>query len=577
MQRKILGFAISAALGTLGMNAQAVEFGPLEGDATYYFSGATASAQFVRNSLIDRACDPAGGLTGKEITVYQKDPDDYVVICDLLPAIGTSTVRVIKQGGGSGDGTTPVSQPSSSPLLYPVPSAGFNPAAACAAPVNTQTGAGTPFVFYNNCNIPNVTVNGGDIGTSDVEPKLFFDVNTPSTGIAWTPFDTDQVDVRPLAGLGFGVPATKGLRDALQALQFPTNSACHPSNAAWDDVLPTMADVKGDGTMVALDVARIAAGAKNPTADNSPSLGVATVADSAQCMPNMSKAEVTGLATGRIRRWNQVQVNGKNLITAATEAGLPVPTFSATNALNMQRVHICRRNDGSGTQAQFNAFFMARPCMSVGGSITAEAMLTAGNTACTHTGTTVTCNNRGSSDVDLCLDDLQKVTNSSGRFPGPVAALAPRYAWAIGVQSTEKNPDLGKGYRFIKVDGKVPSVQSVWAADYFDHYEQTCQIRKDNSTIDPAADGSTLRSIFNTVCTAGMVDLFEANQNFVHPWGIGGWLGVPDGPGGAIIDAPLLDSKLMDPNDPVPMSSWTYRGESCSAPVVFDPVEMTNR
>ncbi|MEQ8662131.1 MAG: hypothetical protein RLW62_15050, partial [Gammaproteobacteria bacterium] len=195
MQRKLLSLAVSAALGVVGTAAQAVEFGPLEGDATYYFSGATASAQFVRNSLIDRACDPAGGLSGKEITVYQKDADDYVVICDLLPAVGTSTVRVIKQGGGSGDGTTPISQPAISALQYPVPGAGFNPAAACAAPVNTATGAGTPFVFYNNCNIPNVTVNGGDIGTSDVEPKLFFDVNTPSTGIAFTPADQAAIDV----------------------------------------------------------------------------------------------------------------------------------------------------------------------------------------------------------------------------------------------------------------------------------------------------------------------------------------------------------------------------------------------
>ncbi|MEQ8659512.1 MAG: hypothetical protein RLW62_01710, partial [Gammaproteobacteria bacterium] len=151
----------------------------------------------------------------------------------------------------------------------------------------------------------------------------------------------------------------------------------------------------------------------------------------------------------------------------------------------------------------------------------------------------------------------------------------PRYGWGIGVQSTEKNPDLGLGYRFVKVDGLVPSLENVYAGDYTDHYEQTCQIRKDNSTIDPAADGATARALFNTVCTAGLVDVFEQNQNFLHAWGYAGWLTVPDGPGGAIADAPLTAALLMDPNDPTPVSSWTYRGESCSAPVVFDPVQST--
>jgi hypothetical protein len=31
----------------------------------------------------------------------------------------------------------------------------------------------------------------------------------------------------------------------------------------------------------------------------------------------------------------------------------------------------------------------------------------------------------------------------------------------------------------------------------------------------------------------------------------------------------------MDPNNPVPVNSWTRRGESCSAPVTFDPFQTT--
>jgi|LNFM01.1.fsa_nt_gb hypothetical protein len=580
MKRKLLNLAVAAALGTAGATAMAVPYGANDAAIEYdvHYSGATASAQFVRNSLIDRACDPAGA---KEITVYQKDGDDYVVVCQLLPTLGGDTVRHIKQGGGSGDGTTPVSQPAVSPLLYPKPAAGFNAATACAAPVNTQTGAGTPFVFFNACNIPNVTVNGGDIGTSDLEPKLFFDVNTPSTGIPFSAADAAALDVKPLAGLAFGLPMTVGLRNALQALQFPVGHPCHPQDAEWSELLPTTVDVDPNipGEEVALDVARVAAGTKNPSADASPSLGTARVRDSELCMPNMTQAEVAGLMTGRLRNWSQIQRNGTNLIAAATAAGLPVPTSSPVAPLNNQRVHVCRRNDGSGTQAQFNAYFLARPCMSINGTFTAESPLSGGANTCSYNGNSVVCNNRGSSDVSRCLDDLDKNATTSGLFNNTDANSLnnSRFAWAIGVQSTEVNANLGFNFRFAKVDGLAPTINNVHLADYTDHYEQTCQIRKSNTTVDPNASGAVVRQLWDTVCTAGPVDIFEANLNFLHPWGTGGWLSVPLAAAGTAAnpDAPLSSSLLMDPNNPLPINSWTRRGESCSAPVVFDAVNAT--
>jgi hypothetical protein len=571
-------FAVAALAGTFGLNAQAVDFTPIDPAKDYdvYFSGATASAQFLRNSLIDNVCDPTGALSGKDITVYQKDADDWVLLCDLKATVGANTIRAIKQGGGSGDGTTPISQPAASALQYPVPTAAFVPATACAAPVTSQTGAGTSFRLYNNCNIPNQTVNGGDIGTSDVEPKLFFDVNTPSTGIAFTAADSAVIDVRPLAGLGFGVPVTLGLRNALQALQFPVASPCHPNNASWGLTLPQNVDIDGDGNAELVDVARVASGTKNATADVSPSLGTATVADSEQCMPNLTRAEVTAMVTGRITQWSQLRRNGTTLVAAATTAGLPVPTFSPVAALNNQRVTWCRRDGGSGTQAQFNAFFLSRPCMKVGDTITAEAPLNPGRSTCSYTGNTLVCSNRGSSDVDRCLSDLNNSTNTTGLFDGTNPTRNPRFAWAFGLQSTEKNPNLALNYRFAKVDGLAPTIDNVYLADYYDHYEGTCQIRKDNSSIDPSAPGTELRNIFNNTCVAGPVDVFETNQNFLHAWGVGGWLSVPlASTGGLIPDAPATTAGLMDPDNPQPISSWTYRGESCSAPVVFDPVNAT--
>lgn len=580
MNRKLLNLTVAAALGVVGATASAVPYDANDAAIEYdvYYSGATASAQFVRNSLIDRACDPAGA---KEITVYQKDGDDYVVVCQLLPALGGDTVRHIKQGGGSGAGTTPISQPALSPLGYPKPAPGFNPATACATPVNTQTGGGTPFVFYNTCTIPSVTVNGGDVGTSDLEPKLFFDVNTPSNGIPFSAADAAALDVKPLAGLVFGLPMTVGLRDALQALQFPAGHPCHPADAEWNELLPTTVDVDPNvaGEEVSLDVARVAAGTKNAVADVSPSLGVARVKDSELCMPNMTQAEVAGLMTGRLNTWDKIQRNGTTLVAAATAAGLPVPTTNAVPGLNNRRVHVCRRNDGSGTQAQSNAYYLGRPCMNINGTMTAEAPLSGGSDNCTYTGNSMVCNNLGSSDVSRCLDDLEKNGTTSGRFNNGDANPFnnSRYAWAIGVQSTEVNPNLSFAFRFAKVDGLAPKIDNVYRADYTEHFEQTCQIRKSNTTVDPNASGAVVRQLWETVCTAGPVDLFESNLNFLHAWGSGGWLSVPLAAAGTVAapDAPVSASSLMDPNNPLPINSWTRRGESCSAPVVFDPVNAT--
>lgn len=557
-----LAAAVAMAAGTAG----AAPFSAIDGDYDVFLSGATASAQFVRNAIVDRACDAAGGLTGGDITYYEVDGDDWVVICDLQGTVGASTVRFIKQGGGSGDGTTPISQPAASPIEYPVPTVA---APACTSgPVASTTGAGTPFTAFTGCTIPNVVVNGGDIGTSDVEPALFFDVNTPSTGISFTAADAAAIDVLPLAGLGFGVGVTTSLRNALQALQFPTASACHPANAQHGLLLPATVDVDGDGVSDdALDVGRIASGTANATTDVSESLGTATVADSEACMPNMTTAEVAGIFTGKITNWNQVEREGVDLIAAAGAAGVAVPSAGpGPLGLNNQRVHICRRNPGSGTNAQFQAHFLNRPCANVNGTIVAEAALAEANSTCGNfLAPSVTCMNRGSSDLGRCLNALELDTTAQALFDnGDASPLNnTRFAWGIGYQSVEKNADLARGWRFVKVDGLAPTLQQIAMADYTDHYEQTCQMRKDNSTVDGAANGSEVRDVFTLICGAGPADIFEANQNFLHPFGQTGWLAPPSA--GV---APTTIGDLMDPDAPNPVSSWTRGGQSCSAPTV---------
>ena len=583
MKRILTSLGAGVALAAAGLSAHAANFtaNDAEIDATYYFSGATASAQFIRNALIQNACK-AVSASGKDVTVFEVDKDDWVLVCEVLPAIGTQTIRVIKQGGGSGDGTTPIAQPAASPLDYPVPAIGFDGTTDCTGVAQaTTTGAGNPFILFDGCTIPNVTVNGGDIGTSDVEPKLFFDLNTPSTGIAFTPADNAVLSTKALAGLGFGIGVTTSLRNALQALQFPATSSCHPSNADHSVVMAAPGidiDVDGDGTNDAtVDVANVGVGAFNAAPVRSPSDGIATVGDSEPCMPNLTSAEVTGLASGKILDWIEVQRGGTTLVAAATAAGIAVPTSSAVPGFNNRRVHFCRRNEGSGTQAQFNAHFFTAPCTKIGTTELWEAPSNAGSNNCTFTATSMTCNNRGSSDLGRCLNAFETGgTGGNTALPFDDLDANPfnnnRYAWAFGLQSVEKNPNLGRAWRFVKVDGLAPTVENVYAGDYTDHYEQTCQRRSDNSTIDANGDATTLLNLFNNVCTGGPVDIFKANLSFLHPWGKAGWLTVPDldKTAAGIAEAPASPATLMDPAGPVPVSSWTRRGESCTAPVVYD-------
>jgi len=566
MKLKYLSASIAVAL--MGGAAQAAPLMPADATGTVYFGGATASSGFIKNSIIDRTCV---GTATREITVYQVDADDYTVICDLDPATGaTGTMMAIKQGGGSGDGTVPVSDPLNNAILFPVPPA--NPASVCAAPVTAQTGQGTVYTFYNNCLIGNTQVQGADIGASDVEPGLFYDVNTPSTGNPFPPSDLSKLTVRPLASLVFGVAATESLRDALQAMQFTSSSPCNPGNANHDLLMPqTIAGIT-------YDVGRIAAGTANATADASPSLGTATVGDSEQCMPNMSRAEIAGVFTGGITNWTQIKQGNTNLVQAALSAGVPVPDAAAP--LNNQRVHICRRSTGSGTNAQFQAYYLRRPCAKdITGTPVAQAMLGPVTAAAANfNGDQVVLANRGSSDLGRCLDDLQtglKSSTSTYFKPGGFPTDDPRFAWGMGYQSAEKNQSLSRGWRFIKVDGFAPTLQNAYRADYLNVAEATCQIN--NADVGPG-DFIMAQAIVEEVCAADTISVFNEDQNFLHAFGQSGWLAVPDddkhGNSTAVPEAPALPSDLMNPNGPVPVSSWTRGGNNCSVAKVIDDVEI---
>lgn len=281
----------------------------------------------------------------------------------------------------------------------------------------------------------NMQMHASDAGLSDVEPALFVGVNKPATADEVSSAQLAKLDVKSVRAGVFGIPVTTALRNALQ---------------------------KAQGLVV----------------------GDETQAN----MPSLSKLQVASLmAKNGIKKWDTLYMGGSTLTA-----------FAGVTPPSDLKVHICRRVNGSGTQAQFNANFLGNPC-------TAGALAPA-DTSSGISGPVIVLNS-GSGDVDTCLD-----TKNTANI------------WAVGVLSTESNVALTKGYRFIKIDGVAPTLENVWNNTYFDWAEESMQWRT------PAAGGPATTSdeykILNTLATqAGKPSIIAAaNADFNHSWGQAGYL-----------------------------------------------------
>lgn len=355
-----------------------------------------------------------------------------------------------RSAGGSFWGTTPVAEATAVDQMVLTP-------ANCAATL-------TPNVFKCDKNVLETTVS--DAGVSDEEPSLFVPPNVATGEVAITPAALGKLDVKPTSALTFGVPVTNGLYAALQVAQ--------GLNPNLDG------DAFYEGT--------------NETA---------TEADIIANMPSLSKEQVAALIKGNISSWAKVHypVGGVStpLTTIAANAGLPAPAKS--------NVTICRRVNGSGTQAQMNANFLHVPC--TGASIGPASDNTVctldkgqeneafGATACEGgngydghaelTGVTlskaIVHENSGSGDVTTCLDTL-----SDANF------------WALGVQSLES---ASSKWSFIKLNGVEPTLAKVASGEYFDWAATTMQWRNQTVNGVPAPAGDQLAILSQVRSNAG--------------------------------------------------------------------------
>jgi ABC-type phosphate transport system substrate-binding protein len=353
----------------------------------------------------------------------------------------------------------------------------------CVAPAGSEA--------YYRCRITqsgDVTNKVPDAGVTDVNPELFTLFNTPAGVAPVDPNKTNLLQVKSGGALVFGAPVNLELYKALQTAQAKT------------------VDGGSEG---------------------------AVAAEVAANMPTLSKTQIADIMTGKYKTWAEFgDANGM--------PNLDVPNGTDTDA----KIHICRRTDGSGTQATINAKILAAPCTD---SNPAPARFS------NPVGPVVLLN-AGSGDVEKCLVDFNDGTDTSGQNPGN------KKAWAIGVQSTERNKNETLKYRFTKIDGKVPSINAAAATPASSRYDVTVEVTY-QWLKSGGPTGDMLKIIDKVATDASKPSIIATNNaGFTHKWGQGGYLALQAD--GYTIDNPFVISN--------PVSPWTQLVggvlDNCAAP-----------
>ncbi|MBD9360604.1 hypothetical protein [Methylomonas fluvii] len=291
-------------------------------------------------------------------------------------------------------------------------------AAVCSAFNGSYSSGGSTFQWNYSCTkaSPGITATAA---TSDVTADVFRGVDNVTPGFA----DIDANSLNNKFALGghiIGTPVTLKLRNALQYAQIQSGS------------LP----------------------------------GTCTVGDeSAVCVPSLSKEILVSLFSGTIIDWSTLQVKVGGVakdLTQVVADGVTAGVSGLSNPLD-SIVHICRRENGAGQQVALLASVLKSPCL---GGDSSPKLVEPGGFNDVQYATSLGA-------VDNCLKDFNDGTNSwfgttnPAPFPNPPATSTPHgNQWAISIQTTERNASRGANYRFIKIDGALPTGEQVYLGHY---------------------------------------------------------------------------------------------------------------
>jgi hypothetical protein len=502
------GFAAAFQLGV----AQAVGSADTP-DIELYLAGSTAQDELLENLLrlnagIDGApnvCEPGtldvyrGAIAGTGKRLY------FCRTSGNIPGVPAGRKLAIhKSSGGSGEGVGPVAARSTIAYL----DLGALPdTASCRQGTEVRAnGDLVAFRDHRGCD------GGGRLvapraGLSDVEPRLFGG-------------NTSALQSRAQTQIIWGLPVTKNLRNALQAVQ-----GLVPFGVPHDD----------------------------PQRDTEAK------------MPNLSRAQVAGIFSGRLTSWSQFyDADGMALPLSHRLAAAPPANPDAAGAspgayqpdpMTGDRIYVCRRIASSGTQVSYEAHYLRNHCVA---GTTPFALPNDGsdvNTGGDPRKLVRTATPQGSvfagvgtSDVVQCLDAHEEFNR-----------------WAVGMISTETKGNNGNAeFRYVKVDGAAPTLLNAHNGRWSHVSEQSIQwLENFGASLSSTDEGRVLSFVATNLGLPRV--LREVNTGFVHPWGQGGYL-APLTSGFLPPRPPMTAEKLRD--YPVAGMSKSLSGlNNCEEPI----------
>ena len=395
--------------------------------------GATATASsFLSILRLNKSgfqiCEPG------TLDVYRmRNSDNYrIFACTGGADAGTGLVSkklVFSRNGeyGSGLGVSGMVKGTTTALTTDTPvgtviSRFPNPASTfvqALVPTTTVAGSGNfaAYVLRNDTSSSTsqstfTSVVAADIGVSDVEPEQFTKVFNPNLKSG----DLGKLTVKTISGTIFGVPVTKNIYQRLQAIQFPTTSACHPSNASYGGI----------------DTA-------------------ASNANSEDCMPSLSRDILSGIYSGFIADWSSI-------VSPSSTDSVASVTATGITPLADSNIYVERRVGSSGTQVATGIYFLNQNC-----GAGAQTFVTT---------STYVKENGGSGDV------VKAFANYTGNAKGAIGVLSTESLLTPSATNSDSTTQTGlRNARFIKVNGAAPSVLNVVKGTYDFYYESTMQYR----------------------------------------------------------------------------------------------------
>ena len=248
------------------------------------------------------------------------------------------------------------------------------------------------------------------------------------------------------------------------------------------------------------------------------------------CMPGLTSAEIASIHTGQWTNWNSLKVTPVTGYVGATAVGTTKGLFDfiTSDAVSyvpkVANVHVCRRVDGSGTQAQHGIVFLNTPCADASAATAPAHDLGTAETD-PYTQIHEMSTSGGVSDCLKSLDTGVQIVGSAF----DETAFVGGSRWAVGLQSLEKGN--ASNYEFVKVDGVAPTLANVANGTYKDWVENTFQY---NNTHYAALATDVKKVVDTLIKKASIPEVMSALNNpasttsgFIHAFGNGAYLAVP--------------------------------------------------